>query len=205
VGLALERAAGAREMTGEPAADERVATAVVTARASDAAAMFVTTSCGNVALVGLRRAGGVWSSAVRHAFVSQMHPGRCGRVEARASAIALSSDARREVAVVVATEDVTGETVTGPFLSVYQLGRGGALTPLLANAPFGSTDDTTGATTTAEYLIVEDIPAPRDLYVVIRPGRRGPGGPPPNETTRRRYALRSGRLELVQETTDVAE
>ncbi len=65
-------------------------------------------------------------------------------------------------------------------------------------------DDATGATTTGAYLVVDDIPAPRDLNVTIRPGHPGPGGPPAAQVTRRRYGLRNGRLELIEETSESA-
>jgi hypothetical protein len=106
---------------------------------------------------------------------------------------------------VVVSQDATGSEVVGPFLSVYQLGDAGRLATLLANAPFGAMDDETGATTLGEFLVVDDIPAPRDLHVSIRPGRPGPGGAPVAEIVHRRYALRGGRLELVEERSEAAE
>ena len=100
---------------------------------------------------------------------------------------------------------VTGASVTGPYLSVYQLVHGARLATLLSNAAFGSMDDETGATTHGEFLVVDDVPAPRDLHVSISPGRPGPGGAPPAEIVRRRYTLRGGRLELAEERREEAD
>jgi hypothetical protein len=119
--------------------------------------------------------------------------------------MALSGDTPREIVVVVASQDATGESLRGPFLSVYQVRPGGRIATLLADAPFGAMDDATGATTLGEYTVIPDVPAPRDLHVAIRPGRPGPGGPAPTEIVRRRYVLRGAHLELASETTELAE
>lgn len=205
VGVSLEPAGGAREMTGEAASDERIARAEVIGRADDSAAMLVVTSCGNVTLSTLRWERERWTSAEHVPLVRELHPGRCGQTEARAEAVALSSDARREIVVVIGTQDATGESVRGPFLSVYQLRAGGVLGALLRDAPFGGTDDETGASTTAEYYVVEDVPPPRDLHVAIRPGHLGPGGAPPSQIVHRRYVLRGARLVIAQESTEPVE
>lgn len=202
VGITLARAEGAQELTGEPAPDERISAAQVVQRQVDDAVLLIQTSCGNVTLSAVHWNGGRWRPGERVALVEGMQPGRCGQTTVRAEAIALSSDVRREIVTALTSQDATGASVRGPLLSVYRLGAGGTLVPLLAEAPFGSVDDATGATTVGEYSVVESAPPPRMLYVSIRPGRPGPGGAPANQIVRRRYALRGDRLELVDETTE---
>ncbi len=205
VAVSLASADGAREMTGEVAADERVDRALVVNHEGDAATLLVTTTCGNCALASERWDGTRWAPVTQIALVQDLHPGRCGQTNVRAQALRLASDATREIAVVVVSEDATGESVRGPFLSVFQLGADARLATLLASAPFGAMDDNTGATTLGEFLVVDDVPAPRDLHVSIRPGRPGPGGGPAAEIVRRRYALRAGHLELVEEHREASD
>lgn len=199
VGLSLAVADGAREMTGEPASDERVERSLIVNDIESAATMLVTTTCGNALLASMRWVGGRWIAATQLVLVAEMRPGRCGQTAVRAQALRLASDIPRELAVVVTTEDATGETVRGPFLSVFQLGADARLVTLLSAAPFGSTDDATGATTQGEFLVVDDVPSPRDLHVSIRPGRPGLVGGTTPEIVRRRYALVRGRLEMTEE------
>jgi hypothetical protein len=205
VGVRLWPAEGARDITGDIAPDERVERAVIVSHPDEDAAVVVVTTCGNASLGALHWDGAQWRAGARIPIVQDLRPGRCGETTIRAQAIRLSSDAPREVAVALVSQDATGESVTGPFLSVYQLVHGGRLATLLANAAFGSMDDETGATTHGEFLVVDDVPAPRDLHVSISPGRPGPGGAPAAEIVRRRYTLRGGRLELAEEHREEAD
>ena len=203
--VALVPAAGAREMTGELALDERVDRATIVTRSPDGAAVLLVTTCGNATLGTLGWDGSAWRESAHTALIGGMRPGRCAQTTVRAESMALTSDARREVAVVFVSQDATGESVRGPFLSVFHLGDAAALATMLTEAAFGSVDDETGATTQGEYAVIEDVPPPRDLHIAIRPGSRGPGGAPLAEINRRRYALRGARLEMVQQTTERAE
>ena len=203
--VVLDAASGAREMTGDEAVDDRVSSATLVTRVGDSAALLVITVCGNATLASVRWEASRWIAGERVELVGDMRPGRCGQTTVRAESLPLASDVRSEIAAVVTAQDATGESLRGPFLSVFQLQTHGALRVLLADAPFGAMDDVTGATTTGNYLVVEDVPAPRDLYVAIRPGRPGPGGAPVNEIVRRRYAIRGARLEMIQQTSEAAE
>jgi hypothetical protein len=205
VGVSVERANGAQELTGEAAADEHIAAVTVVARAGDTAALLVTTTCGNATLASLRWTAGAWRSGQHLPLVSGMRPGRCGQTETHAEAVALSSDARDELVVTYGGQDATGDSVIGPFLSVYQLAGQGVLRPLLQGEPFGGTDDATGATRQAQYYVIADVPPPRELHVAERPGRLGPGGAPVQEIVRRRYALRGDHLVLIQRTAEPVE
>ena len=203
--ITLAGADGAHEMTGEAAADERVERAVVVGHPDDEAALLVVTTCGNATLVSGHWDGQHWQPVNRVPLMRDLHPGRCGTTTVRAEPLRLSSDVAREVAVVVVSQDATGESVQGPFLSVFQLAGDGRIGTLMSHVPFGSMDDETGATTQGEFLVVDDVPAPRDLHVSIRPGRPGPGGAPVQEIVRRRYALRGPHLELVEEHSEEAQ
>jgi hypothetical protein len=204
-GVTLTPASGARELTGEPSPDERVGAARIVLHVADVAALLVESSCGNVTLATVRWDGERWVPATHLLLVAGMHPGRCAQTSARAEPVALTSDVRRELAVVVVSQDVTGGSVRGPFLSVYQPTPQGELTALLAEAPFGAMDDVTGATTIGEFSVIEDVPPPRALFISIHPGRPGPGGAPAQEIVRRRYVLRGGHLVLADQTVEPVE
>ena len=205
LGVALAASEGARDITGDVAPDEGVERAVVVNHVGDDASMLVVTTCGNATLASVHFESSRWRTVTRVPVMQDLRPGRCGQTSVRAEPLRLSSDAAREVAVVMVSQDATGASVTGPYLSAYQLTRGGRLETLLANAPFGAMDDETGAITHGEFLVVDDVPAPRDLHVSISPGRRGPGGAPVAEIVRRTSGLRHGRLELIDEHSEESD
>jgi hypothetical protein len=90
VGVALAEAGGAHEMTGEAAQDERIASARVVGQQGDAAALLVSTSCGNAVLASVRWDGTRWQHAQHLPLVEGMRPGRCAQTSARAEALALT-------------------------------------------------------------------------------------------------------------------
>ncbi len=196
---------GARELSGEPAADERVANVTVLAWRDDSAMVLTRSSCGNVWLSSVRWSDGNWARAESIVVVDGQHPGRCGQLELRAQPVALSSDARDEAAITWSLQDVTGESVRGPFLDVVQLRTAGHMHPLLHHAPFGSVDDMTGATTVGVISVVDDLPAPRPLVVSIHAGRRGPPGSQPSPDVERTYRIRGDALVLTHESRDGAD
>jgi hypothetical protein len=199
VGVSLSRAGDSTDITGDHAEDERVAAVDLPVRDADTAAMVVRTTCGNVRLIGLRRGDGGWRAARGVALVPEVRPGGCVRTTVLAQAVALRGDPARDVAVAVRWEDSIGDEVRGPHLWVGALDAREGLTVLLERAPFGGTDDRTGASSEGSLAVIDDLPPPRPLFVEVRPGRRGVGGPGLDVRTVRRYELRGGRLELVDE------
>lgn len=121
------------------------------------------------------------------------------RVSLVAQAVALRSDPAREAAVGVRWEDAMGDEVHGPHLWVAGLDATQGFTVLLERAPFGGTDDRTGASTVGSLAVIDELPAPRALFVEIRPGQRGAGGAAPSHRTVRRYELRGAQMQLVDE------
>ncbi len=198
VGLSLGRG-GATEIDGSPAPDERIVRVDVPVRDANSAAMVVRSSCGNVWLLGLHREGTAWHLAGQQALVPLAEPGRCVRTTAVVQSLALLGDPARELAVGVRWESATGDEVQGPFLWVAGLDARQGLTMLLERAPFGATDDRTGANTEGALAIIDELPPPRPLFVEIRPAGRGTEGAAPGVRVVRRYEHRGGRFELADE------
>ncbi len=190
---------GATEISGDRAEDERVAAVEVPVFDGRAAMIVLRTSCGNVRLVGLVREGDAWRARQSYALVPTVRPGSCVRVSLVAQPLALRSDPARDAALGVRWEDAMGDEVHGPHLWIAGLDDAQGATLLLERAPFGGTDDRTGATTVGAVAVIDELPAPRPLFVEIRPGTRGAGGAGPNQRTVRRYELRGARMELVDE------
>ena len=202
IGLTLDRAGGARTLTGEAATDDRVRDASVVARVDDAAAALVTTACGDAWLVGLHLDAGSWRAASRVAVIDDAHPGACRLTRASAASRAMRTAEAREVIVSFASESEEGDEARDPLLRVYELGPDGSLSALSGDIGFGGTDDTTGAVRDAEWVVDEALFLPRDLYVQVRPGTPGPGGTAPPFVVRRTYRLERGRLVLFEETSE---
>lgn len=190
---------GATEISGDRAEDERVAAVEVPVFDARAAMIVLRTSCGNIRLVGLVREGDAWRPRQSYALVPTVRPGSCVRVSLVAQPLALRSDPARDAALGVRWEDAMGDEVHGPHLWIAGLDDAQGATLLLERAPFGGTDDRTGATTVGSVAVIDELPAPRPLFVEIRPGTRGAGGAGPNQRTVRRYELRGARMELVDE------
>jgi hypothetical protein len=204
LGLTLGRG-GETEIDGARAADERVTQVDVPVRDADSAAMLVRTSCGNVRLLGLVRRAGAWSARASLALVPAVTPGRCVRSSAVVQPVALRADPAREVALGVRWEDATADEVHGPSLWVAGLDAREGVVVLLEQVPFGGTDDRTGASTEGSLAVIDELPPPRAIFVEIRPGRRGAGGPAPGVRTIRRYEFRGARMDLVDEQQSALE
>lgn len=200
---------GATEMTGERAAAETLSSAQLLVFNGTSAVVLLKTSCGNVRLLGLVRASGQtlnngWGFAQGVDVVPHAVPGSCVRSTVVAQSIALRSDVATEGAVGVKWEDETGDEVHGPFLWVATLDSTRGFAVILQSAPFGGTDDRTGASTEGSLAVMDELPAPRPLFVEIHPARRGTAGPG-RERIVRRYELRSatpsqpGQLQMVDE------
>lgn len=190
---------GATEINGDRAEDERVVTAEIAVSDANVALVVLKTSCGNVQLVGLVREGAQWSARQSQALLPHAIVGSCVRSTVLAQPVALRADPAREAAIGVRWEDAMGDEVHGPHLWVVGLDAQRGFTVLLERAPFGGTDDHTGATTVGSVAVIDELPAPRPLFVEIRPGARGAAGSAPNQRTVRRYELRGARMELVDE------
>lgn len=190
---------GATEINGDAAQDERVASAEIAVSDDRAALVIVRTSCGNVRAIGLVRDGARWTRRTSTALVPEVRPGTCVRVTAVAQAVALSADPAHEAALGLKWEDSMGDEVHGPHLWVFGLDPARGFNVLLERAPFGGTDDRTGASTVGSLAVIDELPAPRPLFVEIRPGHRGVGGTAPSQRIVRRYDLREGRLVLSDE------
>lgn len=190
---------GATEINGEAAQDERVTSAEIVVNDERAALLVLRTSCGNVRAIGLVRDGDRWAPRASSALVPAAQPGVCVRVTAVMQAVALRGDPAREAALGIKWEDSMGDEVHGPHLWVFGLDPAQGYTVLLERAPFGGTDDRTGASTVGSLAVIDELPAPRPLFVEIRPGHRGVGGTAPSQRTVRRYDLREGRLVLSDE------
>ncbi len=201
VGLSLDRAGGARTLTGEAATDDQVRDASLVARVDDAAAALVTTTCGDAWLIGLRLDSGAWRAFSTVAVIDDAHPGACRITRASAAARAMQTEEAREVIVSFASESEEGDEARDPALRVYELGTDGSLSALSGDLGFGGTDDATGAVREAEWVVDEALFLPRDLYVQVQPGQAGPGGTAPPFVVRRTYRLQQGRLVLVEETS----
>lgn len=192
-------AGGATEINGDRAADERVAAVEIPVRDGQSALVVVRTSCGNVRLVGLVRRAQQWEATQSVPLVPQAQPGMCVRSTVLARAVALRADPAREAAIGIRWEDAMADEIHGPHLWVAGLDRDRGFSILLERAPFGGTDDRTGASTEGSLAVIDELPPPRPLFVEIRPGQRGAGGAAPSTRTVRRYELRGGRIELVDE------
>lgn len=190
---------GATEINGDRAEDERVSTAEIAVFDAQTALLIVKTSCGNVQLVGLVRDGAAWGVRQSQALVPPVRPGSCVRSTVLAQPVALRSDPAREAAIGLRWEDAMGDEVHGPHLWIAGLDAQRGFVLLLERAPFGGTDDRTGSTTVGSVAVIDELPAPRPLFVEIRPGTRGPAGAGPSQRTVRRYELRGARMELVDE------
>lgn len=190
---------GATEINGDRAEDERVVTAEIAVSDASAALLVLKTSCGNVQIVGLVREGEQWSARQSQPLVPHAIVGSCVRSTVLAQPVALRADPAREAAIGVRWEDAMGDEVHGPHLWVVGLDAQRGYSVLLERAPFGGTDDHTGATTVGSVAVIDELPAPRPLFVEIRPGARGTAGSAPNQRTVRRYELRGARMELVDE------
>lgn len=190
---------GATEINGEAAQDERVASAEVAVSDDRAALLVLRTTCGNVRAIGLVRDGDRWVKRASSALVPAVQPGTCVRVTAVMQPVALRGDPAREAALGLKWEDSMGDEVHGPHLWVFGLDDAQGYTVLLERAPFGGTDDRTGASTVGSLAVIDELPAPRPLFVEIRPGHRGVGGTAPSQRTVRRYDLREGHLVLSDE------
>jgi hypothetical protein len=204
LGLTLGRG-GETEIDGARAADERVTQVDVPVRDAGSAAMLVRTSCGNVRLLGLVRGPNGWSARASLALVPAVTPGRCVRSSAVVQPVALRADPAREVAVGVRWEDAMADEVHGPSLWVAGLDAREGVVVLLEQVPFGGTDDRTGASTEGSLAVIDELPPPRAIFVEIRPGRRGAGGPAPGVRTIRRYEFRGARMDLVDEQQSALE
>jgi hypothetical protein len=202
LGLTLGTSRGAIGITGEAARDDAVRDAAVVQRVGAAAVMLVTTVCGDAWLVGLAWQGGRWQAVNRHALVADARPGACRITRARAEACAMRSSVAREIVAVFSSGSEEGDEVRDPVLRLYHLGADGKLDAWSDDIPFGSTDDATGAVREAEWAVDDALQIPRDLYVQINPGQRGPGGASPAIVVRRTYRLDRARLVLAEERTE---
>ncbi len=202
LGLTLGASRGAIGITGEAAQDDAVREATVVQRVGTAAVMLVTSVCGDAWLVGLAWQGGRWQAVNHHALVADARPGACRITRARAEACAMRSNVAREIVAVFSSGSEEGDEVRDPVLRLYHLGTDGKLDASSDDVPFGSTDDATGAVREAEWVVDEALQIPRDLYVQINPGQRGPGGASPAVVVRRTYRLDRARLVLVEERTE---
>ncbi len=204
LGVTLGSGRGARSVTGEPAADDAVGSAVVATRVGATAVVLVVTACGNAQLVALRwdGDGAVWQSTDRAGLVTDARPGGCRTTEARAEGRGMANDEPREIVAVFGSESEEGDEVRTPVLRVYRLTPAARLERLSADLPFGGTDDATGAAQRAEWVVDEALTVPRDLYVQLSPGRPGPGGLATQQVVRRTYRLQGSSLRLVDETTE---
>ncbi|MDP3278428.1 MAG: hypothetical protein Q8Q09_24780 [Deltaproteobacteria bacterium] len=198
VGLVLGRG-GATELDGSAAPDERVRLALTVVQDAQSAALVVRTTCGNAQIIGMVQSPSGWTQRGRVVLVPAVGPGQCVRTTLVAQPVALRSDPARELAVGVRWEDTTGDEVQGPNLWVAALDPREGVRLLLERAPFGETNDQSGASTEGSLAVVDELPAPRPLFVEIRPGRRGVAGSAARERLLRRYELRGERLELVDE------
>jgi hypothetical protein len=190
---------GATEINGDRAEDERIVTAEIAVSDANSALLVLKTSCGNAQIVGLVREGAQWSARRSQPLVPRAIVGSCVRSTVLAQPVALRGDPAREAAIGVRWEDAMGDEVHGPHLWVVGLDAQRGFTVLLERAPFGGTDDRTGATTIGSVAVIDELPAPRPLFVEIRPGARGTAGSAPNQRTVRRYELRGAHIELIDE------
>lgn len=190
---------GATEINGDRAEDERVVSADITVSDGSVALIVLQTSCGNVRIVGLVREGERWIARQSQPLVPHAIVGRCVRSRVRAQPVALRADPARDAAIGVRWQDALGDEVHGPYLWVIGLDAQHGFSMLLERAPFGGTDDRTGATTVGSVAVIDELPAPRPLFVELRPGTRGLVQTSPNQRIVRRYELRGARMELVDE------
>ncbi len=190
---------GATEVTGDRAPAETMRSAQLLVFNSQSAIVLLRTSCGNTRLMGLVRAAGQrWRLADVLNVVPPAVPGSCVNTTVLAQPIALRSDVASEAAVGVKWEDQMGDEVHGPSLWVATLDASHGFVVLLQQAPFGGTDDRTGASTEGSLAVMDELPAPRPMFVEIHPARRGTAGPA-HERIVRRYELRAGTLQMVDE------
>jgi hypothetical protein len=190
---------GATELTGERAVGETVRSAQLLVFDRQSAIALLQTSCGNVRLIGLVRAAAQrWQTGASLDVVPHAVPGGCVRATVLAQPIALRSDLATEAAIGVRWEDQMGDEVHGPSLWIASLDPRLGFVMLLQTAPFGGTDDRTGASTEGSVAVMDELPAPRPLFVEIHPARRGTAGAG-RERILRRYELRSGLLQMVDE------
>lgn len=202
VGLTLDRSGGARTLTGDVAPDDRVRDASVVARVDGAAAALVTTVCGDAWIVGLHLANGAWRASAPVAVVDDARPGACRITHAAAAPCAMLTREARELVVTFDSGSEEGDEARDPTLRVYELGDDGALTALSGDIGFGGTDDATGAVRDAQWVVDDALMLPRDLYIQVQPGSRGPGGSAPPFVVRRTYRVERGRMVLVEETSE---
>jgi hypothetical protein len=199
LGLTLARAEGARTLTGERADDEALASVTLVQRVGDVAAVLATSTCGNAWVISLRVRDQRWVAVAHEALVGDASPGHRRVSLARVRAIAMLDDEARELVAEYASESEEGDEARDPALRVFRLERDGALNARSGELAFGGTDDATGAVRSAEWLIEETFAPPRDLYVQVRPARRGPGGSAPPFVVQRTYTWRQGILVLAEE------
>lgn len=204
LGLSLDRSSGARALTGDAAPDDRVRDASVVARVDGAAAALVTTACGDAWLVGLRLTNGAWRATAPVAVIDDARPGACRITHAAAASCAMLTRDAREVVVTFDSGSEEGDEARDPTLRVYELAEDGALTALSGDIGFGGTDDATGAVRDAQWAVDEALLLPRDLYIQVQPGSRGPGGTAPPFIVRRTYRIERGRMVLIEETSERA-
>lgn len=199
-GVVLGRAGGARTLTGEPERDDRVSTVTLVARVGLSAAVVVQTVCGSAVIVGLFWQDGSWMARGRVGLVDGVRPGRCRETSVRAEARAIETDQPREILAVTRSVSDEGDEVDGPWLRVFYLERDGALTARSGALAIGDEDPATGAVRQGDWIVEEALSTPRDFYIELLPGRRGPGGAEPRrEIVRTTYRLRDGSYVPVAE------
>ncbi|MEZ4409126.1 MAG: hypothetical protein R3A52_22040 [Polyangiales bacterium] len=199
-GVALRRAQGARSLSGDPAPDDAVSSVTPVTVIGRSAAAVVQTACGNAAVVGFAWRDGRWAAVDRAALVDDARPGACRETTVAVDARAVESAEVRDILAVTTSASEEGDEVRDPELRVFHLGRDGALAPRSAGIPIGDEDPAAGTTRRGAWIVEEALPAPRDIYVELTPGRRGPGGATPRrEIVRVTYRLRDGRYTAVDE------
>lgn len=201
-GLRLQRADGALEITGERAPDEALTGANLVTHEGRSAAVLVTSNVGNVWVLGLRFEAGAWRGVAREALVGDGRPGARLETAATAEARAMLGPARRELIATASVESDDGADARDPRLWVLALAPDGQL-QRLGEVPFGRRDPQSGAEVRGEWVVDETLARPRELYVQLSPGRRGPGGAAPPIILRQSYRIEGGRLELVEQSENI--
>lgn len=199
LGVPLAHADGALSLTGEPAADDRIAKVEVVGRVGCSAALLVLSTCGNVWVVGVVYEQGRWTPRSVVPVFDEARPGACQVTRAEGASRAMLTASPRELVITFASESEDGSEARDPVLRLFHLEADGAVVALGGEVALGGTDDRSGAVREGQWAIEEALALPRDLYVQIQPGRAGPGGSAPQVVIRRTYRVRGRALELVEE------
>ena len=177
-GVVLRASNGERTLDGRLAASEGIAEVSPVVCVGGSAAALLRSDCARATLVGLAWRAGRWQVAGHAEAEAGSAPGHCSELSARADAAPLTGPERRELLVETRAVSDDGDEDSGRVLRVAHLDGDGTVTWYRGRIALDAFDPATGAATQGRWDFVEELPAPRDLYIEERPLHGGLAGEP---------------------------